>query len=121
MNTNIFILGSEGGLEPPSLIFIIQRHATIAPLAASMSRKTCFQVVRHFKDVTGCLSACHSCPVRNGVVFLTAACTIIIMYVRTVLRASSPFSTVTATIVAAWLLSFALFRQYVKEHSVGCS
>jgi hypothetical protein len=55
MNTNIFILGSEGGLEPPSLIFIIQRHATIAPLAASMSRKTCFQVVRHFKDVAGCL------------------------------------------------------------------
>lgn len=28
MNTNIFILGSEGGFEPPSLIFIIQRHAT---------------------------------------------------------------------------------------------
>lgn len=56
MNTNIFILGSEGGLEPPSLIFMIRRHATIAPLAASyMSRKTCFQVVRHFKDVAGCL------------------------------------------------------------------
>lgn len=43
MNTNIFILGSEGGLEPPSLIFIIQRHATIAPLAATyISRKNVF-------------------------------------------------------------------------------
>ena len=54
MNTNIFILGSEGGLEPPSLI-IIQRHATIAPLAASMSRKKYFSLVRHFKDVAACL------------------------------------------------------------------